>query len=173
MTATTHKDQSAGLSVALSAHTRRWYRAEAPPADVEALLDTWLALAILHCQAFRSAMGIPRRLGGGASPRELAADKKALRKLAHLYELRAWQWADLVPNAAVDLDAKPSREAAKLGAQVMLPRWIDQRLATMSLDGPTLATAAIRLDDRRLANQVVARLDAEYHGLERIRSFLD
>jgi hypothetical protein len=161
---------STDLAAKLSAPLQRWYRAGHAPQPVERLLDAQLSLCIDLMLAFKLGKEIPRRLGGGATPEELARDKKALRKLHHLYELRAYQWADLILGANIDPDATPSAAARKLGAQIQVPEWVFNRKDSIQDWGSELATAAIRTNDSRLANQVVARIEAEQEGLERIQA---
>lgn len=163
------QDNSKDLAATLSGYAKRWYRPGHADRPIGPLLDAQFSDCVTMWQAFNWGSVIPRRLGGQASPRELATDKKAMRRLTYLYELRAWQWADLIPGATVD-ENRITQEARRLGAQVQVPRWVHSRIDSIEDWGSELATAALRTGDSRLANQVVARIESELHGLERVQA---
>lgn len=78
-----------------------------------------LQRGIAQCE---EALGVPRRLGGDATDRELADDKRAARRIKHRLEvaLKDWVWGWPRPE---DLDPLPPDGT---GARLIWSDWWDE-----------------------------------------------
>jgi hypothetical protein len=141
---------------------------EAKALDLGDLMeDKWEEIVSIH-KALKWALVIPRRLGGDATPQELAEDKKVLKKLIYLYSQLVERWS--VQGIYLQRpDDQPSKANQTLGAQVRFPEWIDAQMQKVEKDKREMATAATQKGDRRSANKVVAALEQEFLTLARVR----
>lgn len=138
---------------------------EMSPEEVEGLCRKHYAEVALLVVAFSHTKDIPRRLGE-VTAQELAQDKKAARRLIHLYGQLEAQWR----RAGLNLDGidEPSgSEARKFGAQVIVPTWCRSRVATIEARAECIVTNLVHFGDRRRVNRTVLLFNNELAGLGR------
>jgi hypothetical protein len=157
-------------------YAARWFDDEAPPLtgpEAQACVDQQLADCLLAHDLFTVAALIPRRLGGDADARSLSADKKASRSLAYAYGNIARSWMAVLLGQKVQESGHQGPEAKRLGATVDIPDWIRHRQSTVERRGTDLVTYALRSDDKKLANVMANKFEAEATTLTRAASFFD
>lgn len=154
-----------------SRYSDPYYDPTAPPLDLSVLMEEKYTEVVGLLKGFRWAEKIPRRLGGDATGPELSRDKKALRKLAHAYDLIVQRWASIGIELSLP-EEDPSQRDKVFGAQVRLPIWIPRQLDKLEDDKVALGTAAIQMGDVRAANKVLGCLGQETVALARVRDYL-
>lgn len=120
---------------------------------------------------FEVALGIPRRLGGQATGRELADDKQSLRRLLHLYTQMRERWLHF-SGMPLTFDAKPSREMVSFGAQVLVPEWIPLRLDNATRCRTEFVTITQQKGITAQRNSGCALYTLEISSLQRVASLL-
>lgn len=116
-------------------------------------------LAAAHAAALGVAAAMPRRLGGGATAAQLAADKRQARRMAHAVAQAASEWGATVPGQV-------SAEAQRMGAQLDLAVWHAERLAYLRARRTWVATVCVHLGKREIGNRYVQRYTNEINRLQ-------
>jgi len=102
------------------------------------------------------AGAIPRRLGGDATPEELAIDKKRARRVCHVLSQSLKQWTKKIPKLPIDNSIRNE------GATIIWPEWRDAHLATVAGERRIVATFAVQREDEKWGKAAIVRLDNEY-----------
>lgn len=111
-----------------------------------------------------AAKAVPRRLGGDASPAELAQDKEICKKLYTRTASAARNWKASVPTDATLLDAQGDEgsgeemEVVRQGVQVVWKDWLAEYVAHMQRFLSCVATHAVKEDEIKFGNQICNRL---------------
>lgn len=142
-------------------------------------LDSWsnrefcvakMDTLVFHWKATLWAVQIPRRLGGGATARELSADKKFMRMVSHLCGQLHGGWGRVIgDNVPVDLGSYGPAEK-RFGAQIDNEDFMRELTHVAEAQRKSICTIAMQLGMPRIAEKVLPLFSQELSNLERIRS---
>lgn len=129
-----------------------------------------LETVVFDYKACAWALQIPRRLGGGATGRELADDKKFMRKVMHLNQQLFDKWNGLLPEPMpVDWHTVP-QDAKADGARLDHEEFMRDRLHLAGRQRASVVTVATQLGLEAWAAKAEKVLTYEIVNLERIHS---
>lgn len=103
------------------------------------------------------ALTIPRRLGGDATPDQLAADKKYLRKCLHVVNTAIKNWCRITGDEP-DQELSGRGDVKTAGAQLVVSGWLRTQIDLAETRRGRLVTQAIQTGNRKFANQAASYL---------------
>lgn len=112
---------------------------------------------------------IPRRLGGSASARELSADKKFMRMMAHLNGTLYSRWNPMCDQPLhVDLTSVGPAER-RAGAQVDGQEFLREKIYVCDMQMRLVAAVATQVGIEMWGNAAIRILAHELENLKRIK----
>lgn len=102
---------------------------------------------------------IPRRLGGDATPEELALDKKRARRVAHALNQSLKGWTKKKTELPADDQIRQE------GAQIIWETWGEAHLADLGTHLRILATWAVTHGEEAWGKSAVVKLENEINWL--------
>jgi len=137
-----------------------WSSREFCDAKIESLTFYWKA-AIWAGQ-------MPRRIGGDATARQLSADKKLMRMLAHLFSQLNAGWGRLIGETLpVDLGSIGPAEK-RFGAQIDAEEFLRELVFVSTSQRSSVCTIAVQMDAPKIAMKMLPLFSRELTNLDRI-----
>lgn len=105
------------------------------------------------------AGSIPRRLGGEASDRELAIDRKRARRVGHALKQSIGGWSKK------QVKLQDNNELRIEGAQLIWPDWFEAYLVRLDNEVKLVVSWAIRNDQQRWGRSAVVKFENELNWI--------
>jgi hypothetical protein len=115
---------------------------------------------------------IPRRLGGDATPQELSADKKNMRRSSYMLRTQSEIWLGVIPEPVrPKINWDEYTDSMRISAaQMIFHNWISGAIVDTQILRKEITTRSVQTGNRKWANRVVNLLTKEIDGFTRIAS---